>query len=92
MNKVNKKRTALVQTKYGTHTIMLEPDEEKGYIASSPNLDGVITWGKNIAHAKAMVQEAIEVCIEALVMKNKPRVRYSQPSRVAARELMSVGA
>lgn len=68
MVKVNKKIIE-IQTRYGRHEIVLEPDEKKGYIVTAPGLPGVITWGKNINHAKKMVREAIELCVECLALE-----------------------
>lgn len=64
-NTQNKKETkAYVSTRYGTHLCVLEPDEKRGYIVTAPGLEGVITWGRNISHAKEMAKEAIELVIE----------------------------
>ena len=38
-----------------------------GYTVTAPDLDGVVTWGKNLAHAKKMAKEAIELCVECCV-------------------------
>jgi predicted RNase H-like HicB family nuclease len=54
-----------IRTRYGTHTAVLEPDE-KGYVVKVPGLPGVVTWGKDIDHAKKMAKDAIELCIECL--------------------------
>lgn len=86
---MNKKlRTAYVQTQYGRYRCILEPDERRGFIVTVPGLDGVITWGKNIAHAKKMAKEAIELCIECRVEKvvHGEKMR----SRRATRELLAV--
>lgn len=67
-----------IQTIYGLHKTVLEPDEEKGYIVTAPGLRGVITWGKDINHAKKMAKEAIELCIECLALdKIKERKSFS---------------
>ncbi|KKU91118.1 MAG: hypothetical protein UY22_C0046G0004 [Candidatus Amesbacteria bacterium GW2011_GWC1_48_10] len=60
------RKTIQIQTLYGPHDCILEPDEKKGFIATAPGLPGVITWGKDIAQAKKMAKEAIELCIECL--------------------------
>ena len=70
-----------VQTHYGSHKIILEHDKRRGYVATAPGLEGVITWGKNIVHAKNMAREAIELCIESLVQKKsntKSSTRHSK--------------
>lgn len=76
-----------METRYGAHFVVLEPDERKGYIATVPDFEGVITWGKNISHAKEMAKEAIELCIESLVEKNlsqKVRRSLKEKTLVAA--------
>lgn len=65
---INKKvQKIYIKTDYGKHLCFFEPDEKKGFIVTAENLSGVITWGKNLAHAKKMVKEAIELCIECCV-------------------------
>lgn len=58
-----------VKTRYGSHVCVLEPDE-KGYVVTVPGLPGVVTWGKDTGHAKKMVKEAIELCVECLAEEN----------------------
>ncbi len=65
--KVEDKKKIYVQTNYGLHLCILEPDDNRGYIVTVPGLTGVVTWGKSISHAKEMAQEAIELCVECLV-------------------------
>lgn len=55
-----------VQTKYGKHVCLFEPDDQEGYIVTVPGLPGTVTWGKTTAQAKKMAQEAIELCVECL--------------------------
>ena len=62
-----KKRSVIVNTHYGSHLVVLEQDERRGYVAIVSALPGVITWGATIAQAKEMAREAIELCIESLV-------------------------
>ena len=73
--------TLFVQTRYGNHMIVLEPDERKGYVAIAPALPGVITWGENMTHAKEMAKEAIELCIESLVEKRPSAKAVSRPEK-----------
>ena len=63
------KKSLYITTDYGSHLVAIEPDERHGYVVTAPALPGVITWGKNLTHAKEMVREAIELCIESLVQK-----------------------
>lgn len=80
-------KTVYVQTPYGRYRCVLEPDERKGFVVTVPGLAGVITWGRNVSHAKKMVKEAIELCVECRVeetlkkTKTKPRL----PSRELAK-------
>lgn len=72
-----KKIKIKVKTRYGIHEVVLEKDE-KGYVVEAPYLEGVLSWGKNIREAKAMIKEAIELCIECSVeekvhLMRKPR-------------------
>lgn len=68
-----------VHTSYGDHLGVFEQDEKKGFIVTVPGLSGVVTWGKNVAHAKKMAQEAIELCIEC---KAKEAVQHV-PTRLS---------
>ena len=62
----SKKTSATVDTSYGSHRVTFERDERKGYVATAPDLPGVITWGKDLVEAKKMIREAIELCIECM--------------------------
>ena len=85
------KKELFVQTKYGNHVVEIEPDERRGYVAVAPALPGVVTWGKNINHAKEMAREAIELCIESLVEKHSnaktstPHIRSHRFQKVLTR-------
>ncbi len=69
MGKYLNKKSISIQTKYGSHLCVFEPDEKKGIIVIVPGLPGVITWGRNLIQAEKMAKEAIELCIESLVEK-----------------------
>ena len=59
------KKIADIKTKYGTFRCIFEPEHDMGgYVVTAPTVQGAISWGKNLAHAKKMVVEAIEVAIE----------------------------
>ena len=59
----------LIKTDYGSHICNFKSDGEGGFIVTAPNVPGMITWGKNFAHAKKMAKECLELCIECLVDK-----------------------
>lgn len=68
MNKVAKK-VADIKTKYGTFRCVFEPERDMGgYVATTPTVQGVVSWGKNLTHAKEMVAECIEGVIETRIV------------------------
>ncbi len=73
-----KKVKAPIKTDYGTFVCAFVPDEV-GYTALCPSVEGVVSWGKNLAHAKKMVKEAVELCIEAKVEENVKKGIASHP-------------
>jgi antitoxin HicB len=50
-----------------TYTVHIEPAEEGGYVVTVPALPGCVTQGETYEEAIAMVREAIEGFVEALV-------------------------
>jgi len=64
-----------IQTDYGSHICIIEPDINKSFIIKAKNLPGVITCGKNRTQAINMAKEAIELCIECLAKKNMVQER-----------------
>ena len=89
-NKITK-RISMVDTLYGSHRVIFERDERRGYIATAPDLAGVITWGKDLAEAEKMIREAIELCIEC-VAEEQIAVEKIMPRRDIrrARERLTV--
>lgn len=61
------KRKIQIITDYGSHVCIFKFDGEGGVIVTAPGVRGMITWGKNIEHAKKMAKECLELCIECLV-------------------------
>ena len=45
-------------------TAVIEQDEEGGYIATVPDIQGCHTQGRTIAEVLERIKEAIELCIE----------------------------
>lgn len=78
-------KTITVDTLYGSHRVIFERDERKGYVATAPDLPGVSTWGKNLAEAKEMIREAIELCMECIAEERIAAEKVLRP--VAARRL-----
>ena len=77
------KKIISIETSYGSHRVIFEPDERKGYVAVAPDLQGVITWGKNLTEAKRMIREAIELCVESMAEAKiaAEKVLVSAPAR-----------
>lgn len=47
-------------------------DEDKVFVARVPELDGVMTHGKNVAEAARMAEEAIDLHLESLEAHDDP--------------------
>jgi len=90
MKKPRKKTLKLtVNTNYGQYAVLLEPDEKTGFIITVAGLPEIITWGKNLRHAKAMAKEAIELSVECRaeesmrgIRTTKMRIPFRVPTRV----------
>ena len=62
-------KTAIVKTKYGSFKAVFEPEMDMGgYVATAPKVQGTVSWGKNLSHAKEMIAECIEGAIEARII------------------------
>ena len=55
--------TAMSERRY---TVLFEPAEEGGFVATCPALPGLVTEGDTLAEARAMVKDAIEGYLESL--------------------------
>ena len=55
-----------------SYTVLFEPAEEGGYVASCPALPGLVTEGDTIDEARARVREAIEAYVESLLKDGQP--------------------
>jgi predicted RNase H-like HicB family nuclease len=64
-----RKVKAEIKTDYGDFACIFTPDEV-GYTVTCPSVEGVVSWGKNLAEAKKMAREAVELCIEVKVENN----------------------
>ena len=67
-------------------TVLFEPTDEGGYVATCPVLPGCITQGENLEEARAMAREAILGYIEVLKKDGLP---YRRTSKALARPRMS---
>jgi predicted RNase H-like HicB family nuclease len=55
-----------MSTKEYSYTVLFEPAEEGGYVATCPALPGLVTEGDSLEEARAMVKDAIHAYIESL--------------------------
>lgn len=66
--RVLKKKLEVV-TDYGPYVVVLEHEPDMGgYMITVPKRPDVISWGKNLTHAKRMAKEAIECSVEGSVL------------------------
>ena len=59
--------------------VILEPEEESGYVVTCPSLLGCYSQGEAIDEALANIREAIELCLEDL---NERGEEIPDPSRL----------
>ncbi|KKT90027.1 MAG: hypothetical protein A3G02_03075 [Candidatus Yanofskybacteria bacterium RIFCSPLOWO2_12_FULL_44_13b] len=60
------KKILNVKTKYGSFNCIFESEKDiGGYSVEAKNVQGAVSWGKNINEAKRMIVEAVEGAIEA---------------------------
>ncbi len=65
----NSKKMAAVKTKYGSFKAVFEPEPDMGgYVATAPQVQGAVSWGKNLVQAKKMIVESIECSIEGEII------------------------
>jgi antitoxin HicB len=52
--------------------VLLEPDQDGGYVVVCPSLPGCYSQGETIQEALANIREAIELCLEDLQELGEP--------------------
>ena len=63
------KNTQAIKTNYGTFLCLFESEKDMGgYTAEALDIQGAVSFGKNITEAKKMIVEAIEGVIETRVL------------------------
>lgn len=53
-------------------TVLFEPAEEGGYVATCPALPGLVTEGDTLAEAREMARDAIRAYLRSLRMDGLP--------------------
>lgn len=78
------KKIADIKTKYGVFRCVFEPERDMGgYVVTAPSVQGVVSWGKNLAHAKKMAAECIEGAIETRIIVESVPVHGGNTPSVA---------
>ncbi len=80
------KKKIKIATDYGSHICVFKHDGDGGFIVTAPGVEGMITWGKDMDHAKKMAKECLELCVECLVER---RLRKESRRHVATTERAS---
>ncbi len=57
---------ASVRPQVYTYTVLLEPDEDGGFVVTCPALPGLVTHGDTLEQAREHAAEAIELYLECL--------------------------
>jgi len=78
------KKKIKITTDYGSHECVFKSDGEKGFIVMAPAVPGMITWGKNLEHARKMAKECLELCVECLV-ERRLRTGHHRATKAAER-------
>jgi predicted RNase H-like HicB family nuclease len=55
-----------------SYTVLFEPAEEGGFVATCPALPGLVTEGDTLEEARGMARDAIRACLESLHKDHRP--------------------
>jgi antitoxin HicB len=61
-----------MQTREYSFTVLFEPAEEGGYVATCPALPGLVTEGDTLEEARANASDAIRGYLESLAKDGQP--------------------
>ena len=65
-------RRSMFHMKTWDFKVLLEPDQDGGYVVVCPSLPGCYSQGETIQEALANIREAIELCLEDLQELGEP--------------------
>jgi predicted RNase H-like HicB family nuclease len=68
-------------------SVLIEKDEEGGYVVSCPAIKGCHSQGDTIEEALRNIKEAISGCLKTLNERTKKVARRRDTSRVMVREI-----
>ncbi len=61
-----------MRRKVSNYTVILTPEEEGGFMVTVPSMPGCITYGRTLAEAKEMAQDAIHCYLVSLKKHKEP--------------------
>jgi antitoxin HicB len=64
-----------------TFAVVLEPDEDGGFIVRVPSLPEIVTYGRDEKAALAMAEDAIRLVLEDCAARGEP-VPVGEPPRI----------
>ena len=74
------------------YTVLFEPAEEGGFVATCPALPGLVTEGDTLEEARAMAQDAIRAYLEILHKDHLPILVDRSPVTEEIRVLLPESA
>lgn len=60
------------QKRINEYTVKFELDGEGGYMVTVPAIPEIVTGGRTLAEAEAMVKEAIRLCLRVRAKRGEP--------------------
>ncbi len=76
----------MIKAKLLKYTVVYTEEPEGGFTVTVPSLAGCVTYGKNLAEAKAMAKEAINLYLESL-QKHREKIPSEKNSLVGSIDL-----
>lgn len=68
------KQVIEIKTKYGSFSCIFKPELDMGgYVVVARDMQGAVSWGKNLSEAKRMIAEAIEGIVELKVLAHEEK-------------------
>lgn len=79
-----------VQSRTLTYGVVLEPDEDGGFVVTCPALPGVVTHGDTVEEAREHAAEAVVLYLECLEAEGRPFPADEAPPALGRREPITV--
>jgi antitoxin HicB len=72
------------------YTVLFEPAEEGGFVATCPALPGLVTEGDTLEETREMVKDAIRAYLESLAIDGLPAPKDIKLSQEPVKEEIEV--